>query len=217
MAKCNSNNKKKRFYVVWSGVRPGVYDSWSECQLQVKGYGGALYRSFASREEAEAAYEAGPDAAPVPKVAASAPKAKGADCPLLGARVLAVDAACSGNPGMMEYRGVYLGDGREVFRFGPVWGTNNIGEFLAIVHGLALLERAGTEDVLVYSDSRTALSWVRRGQCRTTLARTARTEALFQLVERAERWLAEHAGCVGRVRKWETEQWGEIPADFGRK
>ena len=50
-----------------------------------------------------------------------------------GASAWAVDAACSGNPGPMEYRGIDLATGAEIFHFGPVHGTNNIGEFLAIV------------------------------------------------------------------------------------
>ena len=115
----------------------------------------------------------------------------------------------------MEYRGVYLGDGKEKFHYGPVWGTNNIGEFLAIVHALALLERLGLA-MPVYSDSRTALSWVRQKKCRTTLPRTPRTEQLFCLIERAEEWLRTH-DYKTRVLKWDTEAWGEIPADFGRK
>ena len=128
---------------------------------------------------------------------------------------LAVDAACSGNPGPMEYRGVYLGDGKEIFHFGPVRGTNNIGEFLAIVHALAMLDKQGLK-MTIYSDSRTAISWVRKKSCKTLLERTEDTEQLFQLIERAEAWLKAHRVTIPIV-KWETEQWGEIPADFGRK
>ena len=132
------------------------------------------------------------------------------------ARALAVDAACSGNPGAMEYRGVCLTTGQEVFRYGPTYGTNNIGEFLAIVHGLALIKKQGLTDMTLYSDSRNALLWVRKKKCKTTLARTPRTEALFQLIERAEQWQKDNSWETPLV-KWETERWGEIPADFGRK
>lgn len=128
---------------------------------------------------------------------------------------LCVDAACSGNPGPMEYRGVHMPSGREVFRVGPMLGTNNIGEFLAIVHGLALLKQKGS-DMPLYSDSRNALGWVKKKHCKTTLARTAKTEALFQLIERAENWLKNNSYTTP-LRKWETDQWGEVPADFGRK
>lgn len=45
--------KKQKYYVVWKGVNPGVYDSWTDCQLQIKGYDGAQYKSFETKEEAE--------------------------------------------------------------------------------------------------------------------------------------------------------------------
>ena len=145
---------KQKFYVVWKGVNPGVYTSWTECQLQIKNYKGALFKSFDTREEAEQAL-----ASPAhhyfnreekEKPAAALPESFNLNC-------LAVDAACSGNPGPMEYRGVYLLTGQEIFHFGPVYGTNNIGEFLAIVHGLALLKQKGL-DMPIYSDSRNALN-----------------------------------------------------------
>ena len=133
----------------------------------------------------------------------------------VGFQTLCVDAACSGNPGAMEYRGVYLAEGREIFHFGPVHGTNNIGEFLAIVHALALLDKQGTK-MPIYSDSATAISWVRRKQCRTQLARTPRTEQLYEMIARTEAWLKAHR-VTNPILKWETSEWGEIPADFGRK
>ena len=81
---------------------------------------------------------------------------------------LAVDAACSGNPGPMEYRGVHLPTGKQVFHFGPMHGTNNIGEFLAIVHALALMKQKGLK-IPVYSDSYNAILWVNKRQCKTKL------------------------------------------------
>ena len=128
----------------------------------------------------------------------------------------AVDAACPGNPGPMEYRGVDLATGRQLFHYGPVYGTNNIGEFLAIVHALALMDKQGISDKIIYTDSKTAISWVKKKQCKTKLPRTSDTEVLFQVIARAEQWLRAHAVKVP-VMKWETRQWGEIPADFGNK
>ena len=132
------------------------------------------------------------------------------------ANAWAVDAACSGNPGPMEYQGIDLQTGYPVFHFGPVHGTNNIGEFLAIVHALALLDKQHDTERVVYSDSYNAILWVRKKKCKTKLARTPQTEALFQVIERAERWLQTHEVSTPVV-KWETAKWGEIPADFGRK
>ncbi|MDD6895626.1 MAG: ribonuclease H [Prevotellaceae bacterium] len=128
----------------------------------------------------------------------------------------AVDAACSGNPGPMEYQCIDLQTGARVFHFGPVHGTNNIGEFLAIVHALALLDKMGNKTKTIYSDSYNAMLWVNKKQCRTKLERTPQTEQLYQIVARAERWLATHQ-YSNPIIKWETKQWGEVPADFGRK
>lgn len=128
---------------------------------------------------------------------------------------IAVDAACSGNPGPMEYRGVYLRTGQEIFHFGPVQGTNNIGEFLAIVHALALLKKKGLS-MTIYSDSMTAHTWVKKCKCKTTLVRNEKTEPLYQLIARAEAWLRNNT-YSNAILKWQTEKWGEVPADFGRK
>ena len=209
--------KKQKFYVVWVGVTPGIYRSWTECQLQTKGYAGAKYKSFDTLPEAEAAF-ASAYADYIRPVSSSHPVRK-PDVPVLPpgleGNALAVDAACSGNPGRMEYRGVHLPSFQQVFHFGPQYGTNNIGEFLAIVHALAWLKQKGLE-MPVYIDSRNAIAWVRQKKCKTKLPRDARSEPLFQLIERAEKWLREN-DCSTPIRKWETEQWGEIPADFGRK
>ena len=207
---------KKKFYVVWNGLNPGIYHSWDDCQAQIKGVKGAVYKSFDSKEEAERAY-ASPAYDYMKKKKKTDTPTFTLDTlpPVVERYALAVDAACSGNPGPMEYRGVYLGDGKEIFHFGPVHGTNNIGEFLAIVHALAMLDKQGLK-MTIYSDSRTAISWVRKKCCKTQLERTEETEQLFQLIERAEAWLKAHRVTIPIV-KWETEQWGEIPADFGRK
>ena len=205
---------KKKFYVVWNGLTPGIYRSWDDCQAQIKGVKGAVYKSFDSKEEAERAY-ASPAYAYMKKKTETPTFTIDTLPPVVERYALAVDAACSGNPGPMEYRGVYLGDGKEIFHFGPVHGTNNIGEFLAIVHALAMLDKQGLK-MTIYSDSRTAISWVRKKCCKTQLERTEETEQLFQLIERAEAWLKTHRVTIPIV-KWETEQWGEVPADFGRK
>lgn len=132
------------------------------------------------------------------------------------ANAWAVDAACSGNPGPMEYQCIDLQTGARVFHFGPLWGTNNIGEFLAIVHALALMEKQGIKDKVIYSDSVNAQLWVKKMQCKTKLEHNAKTERLYQIIARAEIWLCSHAFRVP-VLKWDTKKWGEIPADFGRK
>lgn len=135
--------------------------------------------------------------------------------PEVRADAWAVDAACSGNPGPMEYRGIDLATGQQVFHFGPIHGTNNIGEFLAIVHALALMKQKGLQKA-IYSDSYNAILWVSKKKCKTKLPRTPQTERLFNIIARAERWLYNNFYTIP-VLKWDTKQWGEVPADFGRK
>lgn len=205
----------KKFYVVWQGVQPGIYTSWNECKAQVTGFENARYKSFDTREEAEAAFESNPW-----RYIGKKQKAKGIQGTTASNRIvresIAVDAACSGNPGQMEYRGVFTADGTEIFRVGPLQeGTNNIGEFLAIVHALALLKRKNSRTP-VYSDSMNAIKWVKRKKCNTKLERSDKNRPIFDLIERAERWLSENK-YENPIMKWETENWGEIPADFGRK
>ncbi len=206
--------KEKKWYVVWQGVEPGIYETWTDCQLQIKGYAGARYKSFLSYEAAREAYEDGPDTFYRKNYGDERPRV--AIAAAVHVPSLCVDAACSGNPGPMEYRGVWTDSHRQVFRVGPMQGgTNNIGEFLAIVHGLAWLRQIGS-DMPIYSDSVTALAWVRNKKCKTLIPRTAQSEPLFDLIARAEKWLSEHT-YTNRLIKWDTPNWGEIPADFGRK
>jgi len=127
-----------------------------------------------------------------------------------------VDAACSGNPGELEYQGVETCTGERLFHEGvfPV-GTVNIGEYLAIVDGLRLLKEQG-RDCPIYSDSRVAIGWVQRGVMKTQLTQTKENWELFELIRQARAWLKENT-YPNRIIKWETKTWGEIPADFGRK
>ena len=212
---------KQKFYVVWRGRKPGVYDSWDDCKQQVEGFGEAAYKAYATLEDAEEAFWRGKEEAqPAQAVAGQDDKKGGTPLPAAAPRpydedAIAVDAACSGNPGPMEYRGVDLRSGRELFHLGPMHGTNNIGEFLAIVHALALLKKQGVKRT-VYSDSRNALIWVRQKQCKTRLERNAQTEGLFQLIDRAVIWLRNNKIEVPLL-KWQPKEWGEVPADFGRK
>ena len=206
---------KKRYYVVWNGLTPGIYHSWEECQAQIKGVKQALYKSFASLADAERAYSGSPYDYIGSKNQADGVPA-GTELPSeVEQNALAVDAACSGNPGNMEYQGVYVGSGTRIFHFGPLFGTNNIGEFLAIVHALALLHQKNN-DMPIYSDSHNALLWVKQKKCKTKLERSAKTEEIFRLIDRAENWLRTHS-YKNPLLKWETQKWGEIPADFGRK
>ena len=217
---------KQKYYVVWKGRTPGIYIDWADCEIQVKGYDGARYKSFLTKQQAEEAFKKQPEEyinpthIPATISLHSSPNFSDIRYPSL-----CVDAACSGNPGTMEYRGVYLLDihqngereEQELFRRGPFPdGTNNIGEFLAIVHALAMLHKQGNHTLPIYSDSLTAQSWVRQKQVKTKLQPTSRNALLFDLIHRAEQWLQTHT-FTNPILKWDTSRHGEIPADFGRK
>jgi ribonuclease HI len=204
---------KTKFYVVWKGRQTGIFTDWKTCEAQVKGFAGAQYKAFETRQEAERAF-AGEYAACAGKPASSQRWLFAPHPPIADSYV--VDAACSGVPGPVEWRGVHLASGKEIFHQGPFPnGTNNIGEFLAIVHALALLEREHLS-LPVYSDSLTAIAWVEAGKCQTDLLPDEQNAPLFDLIARAEAWLAEHPRH-NPVLKWDTEAWGENPADFHRK
>ena len=209
--------KNKKYYVVWDGVTPGIYDNWEDCKLQITGYPNARYRAYKTLAEAESAYSGVMDSGSKK----TKNKQIGQDQNLSRSNVIwdsiAVDAACSGNPGVMEYQGVQTRDGTQLFHQGPFkQGTNNIGEYLALVHALALLKKEGKHDTPIYTDSRTALAWVRNKRVKTTLKRTHNNAILFNLVKRATVWL-ENNTYNNPILKWDTKNWGEIPADFGRK
>ncbi len=208
--------KKQKFYVVWYGNPAGIFDSWKECQRSIKGVSGAQYKSFETFAEAKIAYNkeyADYKGKTKKKTLSKEQLAKIGDPNLYS---IAVDAASSGNPGIMEYRGVDTQTHQQLFHQGPFQqGTNNVGEFLALVHGLAYLKQIKSDRHL-YSDSRIAMGWVKKKKCNTKLKRTSKNEKVFDLIARAELWLKKNSYSTTIV-KWETKAWGEIPADFGRK
>ncbi|MCR5588582.1 MAG: ribonuclease H family protein [Bacteroidales bacterium] len=223
--------KKQKYYVVWQGKKPGIYSDWDECRKQVQGVQGAQYKGFGSMAEAEAAIklpysivvkvesgerrvESGkPSALVIDENGMTAVKPGTDNPPILDA--LAVDAACSGNPGVMEYQGIYIPTRTRVFHYRAEKGTNNIGEFLAIVHGLSYLKKHHLNQI-IYSDSVNAISWVRQKVCKSKLPEDASTAELWDYIHRAENWLRTNSYTT-EIRKWDTDHWGEIPADFGRK
>jgi ribonuclease HI len=204
--------EKQKYYVVWKGRKRGIFTSWTDCNEQVKGYTGARYKSFGTRIEAEAAladvyvnYAGRPSTLGKWKTARIKPFLPS----------LCVDAACSGSPGILEYQGLETGNGKRIFHAGPFAdGTNNVGEFLAIVRAIEHLSKHKL-DWPIYSDSENAIIWVKAGKCNTKLARLSTNIMLFELISRAEQTLK--GSKQFNVLKWDTEDWGENPADFGRK
>lgn len=207
--------KKSKYYVVWNGRKTGVFDSWKDCEASVKGFEGAKYKSFDSLVLAQEAFNDNPD-----KFISKNKKTKPVLQTLLTANLpiyesISTDAACSGNPGVMEYRGVYTKNGDTLFYYKHQRGTNNIGEFLGIVHGLSYLKKHNLSHPL-YTDSKIAITWVKQKKCKTKLTPDESNKDLFDYIHRAEQWL-ENNSYSTEILKWDTESWGEIPADFGRK
>ena len=200
---------KQKYYVVWKGNNPGIYQSWERCQNEIKNEKGALFKSFSDEAEAKKAYEQGYET-----YKKTLDFIDISDGPELNS--ISVDAASSGNPGIMEYQGVDTNTKEVLFKMGPFNNaTNNIGEFLALVHGIAILEK-DLQKRIIYSDSVTAMSWVRKKRCQTKLKRNDENEEVFILIDRATKWLKKN-NYSATIKKWETKKWGEIPADFGRK
>ena len=205
---------KQKYYVVWKGRETGIFTSWAECEKQVKGFVNAEYKAFGTLKEAESAYQSSYKA--YKGKPSSLGKWKEASIqPILPS--VCVDAACNGSPGKLEYRGVHTESVKEIFCTGPFPdGTNNVGEFLAIVHALTWMMKH-EKQIPIYSDSENAISWVYTGKCRTKLKHTPKNAPLFVIIRSAENWLAENELKDDAVLKWDTELWGENPADFGRK
>ena len=210
--------KKPKFYVVWKGRETGVFSSWEDCKAQTNGFDGAVFKSFESKALAEQAFHDSSShyIGKNKKVVSSLSKEALA---LIGEPIedaIAVDGAWNTNTGVVEYQGVYLKTYEVLFHVGPLDdGTNNIVEFLAIVHALALSKQWHWK-IPIYSDSRIALSWVNEKKARTNHPSSEKNKKLFELITRAEKWL-ENNTYENELLKWETKAWGENPADFGRK
>lgn len=215
---------KQKYYVVWEGRKPGIYTSWAECQKQTSGYKQAKFKSYMSRKEAEKAFEegwqknwgSGGSTAAVSSKRSINNASTSASTEKIDYDSISVDVGTRGNPGPIEYQGVDTRTGEVVFSYGPIKkGTNNLGEFLAIVHALAYLQKQGSNKT-IYTDSVNAMKWVREKKVSTTLKRDASTEEVWNLVDRALNWLHTHT-YENKIKKWDTKKWGEIKADYGRK
>lgn len=212
-----TSDLNKMGYTVIRFTNDEVLNNIHQVEWQIKNVIKKMEISYPKKETSVTPAKSKPSAGSTPSLPGGAGWAPGFAWPAaVNRNSWAVDAACSGNPGPMEYQAIDLTTGAQVFHFGPLYGTNNIGEFLAIVHALALMDKQGIKDKVIYSDSYNAILWVKKKQCKTKLERTPETEQLYQIITRAEQWLRTHNITIP-VMKWETKAWGEVPADFGRK
>lgn len=123
-------------------------------------------------------------------------------------RAICIDGGTEGNPGPCFYRGVDLESGEVLFEEHLGMGTNNIAEFLAAVHAIHYV-RKHKIDLDIYSDSVTAIAWVRNKQHKSTFSGD-----VSERMDKACEYL-KNKNII--IKKWLTKEWGEIPADFGRK
>ena len=194
----------KKVYVVFSGKEPGIYQTWAECQEQTKGVKGAKFKSFEDESVAKREFDAfiHQDEMSQEEIDNS----------------ISTDVSCLGNPGQMEYRVVKTKDGEELFH-SPIYslGTNNIGEFLGVVEAMKYVANHNQMDTIIFTDSITALSWVKSKKPKTVLEISEKTEALFRELKTAISWLESIDVSTFKIMKWETHIHGEIKSDFGRK
>jgi len=190
----------KKYYVVFEGRKPGIYTSWQECEAQVKGYSGQKFRLFSDEATAR-----------------NALKEYQAHCNSHNSRPtkgLCADGSCCGNPGEIEYRVIDVESGKVAANHKYQQGTNNIAEFLGLVEALKLRK---SQNQPVYSDSATAIAWVQSRKCGTKRWQTL-SDDVKTAITKAQTWLEKQpVEKLSNIKKWETDKWGEIPADFGRK
>lgn len=208
---------KPKFYVVWKGRKTGVFNSWEECKEQVHGFDKAVFKAFKTRELALEAFS-GSSKEYIGKTVLDSTLSL-EERTLIGDPILeslSVDGAWNTGTGVVEYQGVETKTKKVLFRVGPYDdGTINMVEFLAIVHGLSYCKK-NKLDLPIYTDSTTAISWVRDKKIRTSYEPSEKNKKLFELLERGVKWLNENE-YQNKILKWETQAWGENPADFGRK
>jgi len=208
---------KNKFYVVWVGRKTGIFETWEECYEQIFEFPKAVYKSFKTIDLAEQAFKS------------SSKKFIGKDIfetelspeqlSIIGEPIkesISVDGSWITTTGIVEYQGIHTRTEKVLFKAGPFEdGTNNIVEFLAIVHALAFCKQKNLK-FPIYSDSRNAIGWVRDKEAKTKHQKTEKNQKLFELIDRAIKWLNENS-YDNKILKWETKAWGENPADFGRK
>ncbi|MCY9861130.1 ribonuclease H family protein [Vibrio coralliirubri] len=212
---------KKNHYVVWVGRTTGVFDNWADTQAQISGFSGALFKGFTTLDEATAAFDAGyANAISTPSKLSTASKVKGKPASLVGIpthECITVDGAFSGSSKKMEYQCVMNLSREIIFRSKPfVGGSNNIAEFLALIGAIRYRESIKRPDLDIYSDSKTALAWVRDKQLNTTIDINTLDPVIQGRISSALQYIQTNPQPQN-LKKWDTASWGEIPADFGRK
>jgi ribonuclease HI len=152
---------KKKFYAVASGRKSGIYTSWPEAEAQVKGYGGAKYKGFVNRSEAEAWMDDpqwGQKTKPIKKKTAYKQQVTSGAC-----IEIYTDGGAINNPGPGGYGVVLLAKGEPLeLSGGYQHTTNNRMELMACIKGIEALPMR-TETVGLFSDSKYVVNGISKG------------------------------------------------------
>lgn len=211
---------KNKFYVVWKGRDTGIFTSWSEVNELIKGFSGAEYKSYADQETAELEFSLGSPkgrsndenhtTTKLKEEPSDDHKAPDHEC-------LTVDGSYLGGKKIMQYRCVWNQSKEEVFSTKPIEGGNqNIAEFLALVGAMKYRVSTKQYDLHIYSDSQTALSWVRNCKIKSSYDLSQLDEVVQERIYGALKFIAK-SGVRKNLYKWDSALWGDIPADYGRK
>ncbi|PKG96188.1 ribonuclease H family protein [Paraglaciecola sp. MB-3u-78] len=156
----------KKFYAVLKGHKVGIFTTWAACQASTKGYSGAAFKSFTTKEEADE-YLGNTSTLPGTSPPKSTQGTAVANTPEGLTVVLAyqfpiqiyTDGACDPNPGA-------TGSGLVVYEYGKLTtlkygyhspkGTNNTAELIALREAIKLahyyIEKGQPVEILSDSD-----------------------------------------------------------------
>src|SRR5699024_3430530 len=157
-----------KFYAVKKGKKPGIYKTWPDCQKQVKGFSGAVYKSFTSLEEAEAFI--GDASSSVSKTKQgeeirwlSKSDSKGQTD--IDTMSVYVDGSFDKKSGYFGYGGVVLYQGtKKSYKGGRNTECldkmrNVAGEIIAAMHAVKIAKKAGVKKVVIYHDYMGIAEW----------------------------------------------------------
>jgi len=214
-------NNKKKFYAVATGKTPGIYTEWfgeKGAEIQVKGFAGAVYKGFPTKEAAENFIKQNAGKKQRVKPKSPTHKVKTNPKPMItpkdGSIVIYTDGGCLNNPGPGGY-GVVIKKGKKKKELsgGYRLTTNNRMELMACIVGLGSLIDGSS--VTLYSDSKYVVDgitkgWAKRWQANGWMrAKKEKAinpdlwEKLLDLCGKHDvqfRWVKGHAGNEGNER-----------------
>ncbi len=116
--------------------------------------------------------------------------------------------------GLALYKGVDLYTNEVLFLNKIGHASTEKAKYLAIVHALGYCVKWKMGNLMIYTDSHIAISWVEEGKANISdLRKTKETLLVFSLFKKAEEFLAKYKNYVP-VKYWNENLWGDNPAKF---